>query len=408
MAKNLKDLKNLSLKTKILLGSGLVVVLVAGWFIVTGLVGSSQGSGPRGGTVAVEIAPITEGPIRDLGLFSGTLVPKSQFVIAPKVSGKLEKLYVDIGDRLKNGQLVAQLEDDEYQQQAIQAEADLNVAKANLEEAKSAVELSQKELERVESLHKKGIYSDAQLDSARAQASAQEARFKVTAAQVSNREAALETARVRLSYTRITASWEKGSAERYVGERFVHEGALLSPNTQIISVIELHPVTAVIFATDKEYFRIQPGQEVAVTSTAFPDRTFLGRVTRVAPMLQETSRQARVEIDIENEGDSLKPGMFVNAEIEFGHRDKAKLVLFSSLVQRGGQEGVFVADMENRKAFFRPVRVGIVQGERAEVLEPADISGYTVVLGQHLLQDGMNIVLPESPAGQAAGKPVEK
>jgi RND family efflux transporter MFP subunit len=406
--KNLNNIKNLSPRVKVLLGAGAIVVIIAAWFAVKGLAGKSAASGPKAGTVAVDIAPIVEAPIRDLGLFSGTLIPKSQFVVAPKVSGKLEKLYVDIGDRLTNGQLVAQLDDDEYQQQALQAEADLNVAKANLEEARTSVELARKDLERSESLHTKGIYSDAQLDSAQAQFSAQESRFKVNQAQVSNREAGLEAARVRLSYTRIKAEWEQGSEVRYVGERFVHEGALLSPNTQIISVIELHPITAVIFATDKEYFRIQPGQEVAISSTAFPDRSFKGIVSRVAPILQETSRQARVEIDIRNEDDFLKPGMFVNAEIEFGRRDRAKLVPYSALVQRDGQDGIFIADVEAKKAYFRPIKIGIVEGDRAEVLEPTDISGYAVVLGQHLLEDGMGIILPESQSAQAGGAPAGK
>jgi RND family efflux transporter MFP subunit len=404
----IKNPRNLSSKKRIMLGTGLVIIAVAAWLVVKSLTGKAQGAGQRTGTVAVEIAPIVEGPIRDLGLFSGTLVPKSQFVVAPKVSGKLNKLYVDIGDRLTNGQLIAEIEDEEYQQQLIQAEADLNMARANLEEARSAVELSRRDLERAESLHKKKIMSDSQMDAARAQFNAQESRSKVTAAQLSNRESAVEAARVRLSYTQITAAWEKGSGVRYVGERFVHEGALLSRNSEIISVIELQPITAVIYATEKEYFRIQPGQDVAITSTAFPERAFQGKVTRVAPLLKETSRQARVEIDIDNADDSLKPGMFVNAAIEFARRDKVKLVPFSSLVQRENQSGVFIADMGKKKAFFKPVKVGIVEGETAEVLDPADLSGYAVVLGQHLLQDGMNIILPERMSGQASSQPPKK
>ena len=404
----IKTIRNLSPRRKILLGAGLIVLAAAAWLIIKNVASKSQDAGQRTGTVAVEIAPIATGPIRDVGLFSGTLIPKSQFVIAPKVSGKLKKLYVDIGDLLQNGQVVAQLDDEEYQQQVIQADADLNVAKANLEEARTSVELARRDLERAESLHKKKIMSDSQMDAAKSQFNAQEARFKVAAAQVSNRESALEGARVRLSYTRITASWEKGSGGRTVGERFVHEGALLSPNSQIISVIELQPITAVINATEKEYFRIRAGQDVAITTTAFPGRTFEGMVTRIAPLLQETSRQARVEIDIRNEDSSLKPGLFVNAGIEFARRDKAVLVPFSALVQRGNQSGVFLADMENRKASFRPVRVGIVEGENAEVLEPADLSGYAIVLGQHLLQDGMSIILPESRSGQGSPEPPKK
>ncbi len=408
MKKPLIRIKNSGPKTRLAVGAGLILLALIVWLIVKNIAGKSPIQGQRMGTVAVEIAPIVEGSIRDLGLFSGTLIPKSQFVIAPKISGKLKKLYVDIGDRLTNGQLVAQLEDEEYQQAVIQAEADLNVAKANLEEARSAVELSRRDLERAETLHGKKIMSDSQLDAARAQFNAQEAKFKVTAAQVSNRESALEAARVRLSYTRITASWQKGSPVRYVGERYVDEGALLSPNSQIISVIELQPITAVIYATEKEYFRIRAGQDVAVTSTAFPGKTFAGKVTRVAPLLKETSRQARVEIDISNEDGSLKPGMFVNAEIVFARREKARLVPFSSLVQRGNQSGVFIADTEKKKASFKAVKVGIVEGENAEILEPADLSGYAVVLGQHLLQDGMNIILPERssalPSGNRPGK----
>ena len=64
--------------------------------------------------------------------------------------------------------------------------------------------------------------------------------------------------------------------------------------------------------------------------------------------------------------------------------------------------------MENKKAFFRPVKVGIIEGENAEVLEPADLSGYAVVLGQHLLQDGMSIILPESRSGQGSPEPPKK
>ena len=401
----LKKLKNLSPRKKTLLGVGLIVLAMAVWLITKNLTDKSQGAGQRTGTVAVEIAPVTEGPIKDLGLFSGTLIPKSQFVVAPKVSGKLKKLYVDIGDRLTNGQLVAQIEDEEYQQQVIQAEADLNVARANLEEARTAVELARRDLERAESLYKKKIMSDSQMDAARAVFNAQESKFKVTAAQVSNRESALEATRVRLSYTRITATWQKGSDVRFVGERFVDEGALLSPNSQIISVIELQPITAVIFATEKDYFRIHPGQDVVITATAFPGRTFEGTVTRVAPLLKETSRQARVEIDIKNDDISLKPGLFVNAAIEFARRDRARIVPFSALVQRGSQSGIFLADTENKKAVFQPV---IIEGENAEVLEPADLSGYAVVLGQHLLQDGMAIILPERMSGQASGEPPKK
>lgn len=394
-----------------------LVVVIAGlflWRLYLLIFKKSADFRQRQATVAVEIKPVEIGTIRDVGQFSGSLIPKSQFNIAPKVSGKLKKLFVDIGDPIRNGQVIAQLDDEEYQQQVAQAEADLKMARANLEDVQNSLELARKELERAETLYKKGILSDAQFDSTRAQFNAQQSRFKVASAQVANREAALETARTRLSYTKIVASWEKGSNIRYVSERYVDEGALLSVNTPIISVIEIQPIIAVIYVTDKEYFRIKPGQPVRVNSSAFPGQSFTGQVARVAPLLKETSRQARIEIEIDNEEGLLKPGMFVNAEIEFAKRDNTRIVPFSSLVTRGGAQGIFVADLQERKAYFRPVTPGIIEGDRAEILEPDGLSGYVVTLGQHLLQDGMSIILPEDRAQagdqpkKAGGKPGAK
>lgn len=385
--------------------AALLVVLLL-WRVGTAVFKKGNNNRMRQAAVAVVVSPVEKGLIRDLGQFSGTLIPRSQFAVAPKVSGKLKKLYVNIGDRVTRGQVVAQLDDEEYRQQVLQAEADLKVARANFEEARSALELARKDFERAQTLHQRGIYSDSQLDTARAQYSSRESAYKVSEAQVANREAALETSRVRLSYTRIIATWESGAEVRYVGERFVDEGALLSVNTPIISIVELQPITAVIFATDKEYFRIQVGQQVEVSSTVFPERKFYGRVVRVAPMLKETSRQARVEIDIPNEDGTLKPGMFINAEIEFARRDNASLVPFGAVVTRNDRSGVFLADLENKKATFQPVKLGIVEGEKAEILEPAGLQGYVVTLGQHLLQDGMSIILPEpARSGEAQSRP---
>jgi len=133
---------------------------------------------------------------------------------------------------------------------------------------------------------------------------------------------------------------------------------------------------------------------VVLTSGAFPGSEFEGRVARIAPLLKETSREARIEVEVENPGGTLKPGMFVNAQIEFASRAEAMIVPFSAVVTRGGRQGVFLADLENKKAVFRPVTLGIVEGERAEILEPATASGFVVTLGHHLLEDGTPITLP--------------
>jgi RND family efflux transporter MFP subunit len=381
---------------------GLLFLAFMAWQIISRIGGGGPQGGPRGAAVAVDIAAVETGRIRDIGTFSGTLIPKSYFTIVPKISGRLKELYVDIGDELSRGQLVALLEDDEYQQEAIQAEADLGVARANLEEASSSQELAKKELERARTLHQKGILSDAELEAAVSSYGTRDARHKVTLAQLANQQAALETAKVRLSYTRIRAAWETEGGARFVGERFVNAGAMLSSNTPILSVIELKPITAVIHVTEKDYFRLKNEQPVALTSGAFPGRTFEGRVARIAPLLKETSREARVEVEIENTDGSLKPGMFVNAQIEFVNKAAVTIVPTSAIVNRGALQGLFLADIENKTAVFQPATVGIIEGDLAEIVEPAQLKGYVITLGHHLLENGTTIILPAGGPGAPA------
>jgi RND family efflux transporter MFP subunit len=392
--------------TVLIFGAVLVAALLAWKIYQKARSGAADGPGPGGVAVAVEVAPVTRGSLRDLGSFTGTLTAKTHVIVAPKIAGRLNRLLVDIGDPVRSGQLLAILEDDEYRQQVLQAEADLRVVKANLEEAHSSLTMTERNLERARALHQSGIQSDAQLDQVIAANESQKARFHVAEAQVANREAALESARVRLSYTRIAASWERGRPVRYVGERFVDEGVLLSANTPILSVIELQPITAVIHVTAGEYFRLRPAQSALIAGSAFPGKEFNGRIVRIAPLLQEASRQARVEVEVDNPEHLLKPGMFVNVQIEFARRAGATIVPFNALAKRGGRQGVFLADLKKQTARFVPVRTGVVEGGRVEILEPAGLSGHVVVLGHYLLETEGRIILPSAvPQGDAAAQP---
>ena len=384
-------------RKNILIGIIVVVVILIGWQVIK-KIKSGQGSSFQNTAVpiAVEIAEVRKSSIQDVGKFTGTLIPRSQFMVAPKVSGRLEKLMVNIGDWVQRGQLIAILDDEEYSQQVHQAEADLLVAQANLEESKTSLDVAERELERVQELHQKGISADSELDAAKGAFATQEARYKVAMAQVSNREAALESANIRLSYTQIKVSWDEGSDRRVVGERLVHEGALLSPNEPIISILEINPLLAVIHITDKDYFRVEKGQTAIISSNALPNKLVSGKIERIAPLLQETSRSARIEIEIPNQEALLKPGMFVNVEIEYKAIDNATVVPVSSLVNRDNRQGIFLVDIENKVAKFVPVTVGISNNEIMEIVNPPSLTGYVVTLGQHLLADGSPIILPQS------------
>jgi RND family efflux transporter MFP subunit len=352
--------------------------------------------------VAVEIEPIQKKAIVDTGRFSGSLVPLSEIGMAPKISGRLEQLHVDIGDRLAPNQLLAVLDREEYNQEVIQARAELAVARANLLERRNTLENARREYERMVTLRHKKIVSESQLDAAQSELKNQEAKLKVALAQVSQKEALLKTAEIRLSYTEIRVPLKEAAGYLVVGERYVDEGAIVNPNAPLLSVLEIGRLTAVIHVIERDYPKLKIGFTARITTDAYPGRTFGGEVSRIAPMIREKSREARVEIEVPNPHILLKPGMFVRVAIEFETREATTVVPITALVNRENLQGVFLADLEAKKAHFVPVTLGIVNDRHAEVVRPP-ISGHVVTLGQHLLEEGAQITLPGASSGPPGG-----
>lgn len=348
--------------------------------------------GPRGAgrslEIPVECAPLTRGGIRDVRSFTGSLLPRARYVVAPKTAGRLVSVSVRIGDPVGAGRLLARLDDEEHVQQVEQARAALEVAGAAVEQQETAWAQAVRERERVRALRERGIASEAEWDAARSEAEAQEARLRVARAQRAERASALKAAEVRLSYTRILPLEDEG--DWFVEERFVDEGAMLAPNTPIFSLVDIGALVAVIQVIERDYPALRPGLSVSLETDAFPGEAFEGRIARVAPALRESSRQARVEIDVPNRPPRLRPGMFVRARIEFDRRDDALLAPAAALVSREGRTGLFRIDPESGAVRFVEVRVGIRTPEAVEILEPR-LDGRVVTLGQHLLSDGARV-----------------
>jgi len=326
--------------------------------------------------------------------------------VAPKVAGWLKELLVDVGDTVERNQVIAVLDDEEFAQQVEQARAELQVAKANAENYASELDITKREYERAKALREKQIASASELDVSEAAFNASQTRYKVSLAQVTQKEAALKTALVRLSYTKVQAFWEESDQTRVVGERFVDAGELLSVNQPIVSILENNPLTAVVYVIERDYPKVTIGQQAIVSTDAYPGRTFTGSITRIAPLLKESSRQARLEVEVPNPDLMLKPGMFVRARVEFAMHENATLVPLPAIVRRNNKEGVFIADTQNLKARFVPVTTGIINGEIVEITEP-EISGQVITMGNHLLENGSDITLPkiEPPSVGAVHEP---
>ncbi len=349
---------------------------------------------------AVSVEPLRKATLHHTAELTGSLTAQSEFIVASNVSGRLEKLYFDIGDRVKRGDLIAQLESEEFVQQVQVARAEFEVAQANLGESASELTVSERELARAIRLVESGSLSQSELDQIQANYEVRKARHEVAQAQVRQKEAALEAARVRLSYTRIIARWEGEPDARVVGRRFTNEGAMLQANEPIISIVSTRNLIAVVNVIERDFPFIRVGQAATVKADAYPDKTYEGEVIRFAPVLEETSRQGRVEVLVANPEDLLAPGMFARVRLEFSRVEDAVAAPRASLARRNGLQGVFLVDEENMKANFIPVTVGLIDRDLAQIREP-EIDGYVVTLGIHLLEDGMNIVIPER---QSAGQ----
>ncbi|MBN1958621.1 MAG: efflux RND transporter periplasmic adaptor subunit [Desulfuromonadales bacterium] len=341
----------------------------------------------------VEVMPIERGPIELLRTFSGALEPRAEFVVAPKVSGRVERMNVNIADSVKRGQVVGELDNDEYIQAVNQARADLAVSNANLAEARSGLEIANRELERVKTLRQRGVASESQFDASLARQLTKEVELEVAQAQLTHAQSALETANIKLGYTRISAGWSGGAEQRVVAERYVDEGDMVAANAPLLRIVELDPIAGVVFVAERDYAMLHPGQKIVLTTDAFPGEQFQGQVERIAPVFKQATRQARVELKIDNPGQRLKPGMFIRAVVVLDRKLDATIVPQQALIRRDDVTGLFLVSDDGRSVSWHEVVVGIRNGERVQVTGDG-LSGRVVILGQQLLNDGAAITIP--------------
>ncbi len=397
----LKTILKILITLMVLVGGGMVAVKIRDRL-------REQGEAPRQSeaqpSAPVEVAPVTRGELVQRRTISGTLEASAEFMVAPKVSGRVVRLHFDISDPITRGQTVARLEDAEYVQSVAQAEADLAVANAQLAEASGALEIAQRTLNRVRSLRENNMAADFEFDTALAEHVAREAQVEVARARVTRAQASVETERIRLGYMHVVADWNDGGDERVVAERFVDEGETVSANAPLFRVVELDPIIGVVFVPERDYARLHPEQPVTLQTDAYPGRRFVGAIDRIAPVFREATRQARVELRVENAEKILKPGMFIRATVELERIADATIVPFSALTQREGKSGVFVVSADGHHVRWRSVRVGIIEGDRvqATATDGDDLSGRVVTLGQHLVDDGAEVTVVESEKAAVA------
>lgn len=369
------------------------------------LVVCSGGADPSAKSKPKMIAPVSVDVVRVEALesrrvFSGSLMSPRRFDLAAGTSGRVAKIAADLGSVVENGRVMLTLFNEEQQKNYELVRAELAVAEAQLLEAEQKLPLLTRELKRQQQLRGQGVATEAQVDQAANAVINGESALAVSRARVERARAAQAVQQLELAETEVRAAFREG-ARRVVAERLVQEGDLIRENQVLFRLVELDPIVAVVQVAERDYGKLRVGSQVWLNCDAFPDQQFEGRVARIAPVFDERTRQARVELTINNPDELLKPGMFVRAEVVIARVTQTTTVPIEALVTRYDETGVFLVNEAGDQVSWRPVRTGLRSDKRVEVFGEG-LQGRVVTLGQQLIGDGSAIVIPESKGATAA------
>ncbi|MEE8449557.1 MAG: efflux RND transporter periplasmic adaptor subunit [Thermodesulfobacteriota bacterium] len=347
--------------------------------------------------------------------FVGSLLPNEEVTVSSLVSGKIETVLVDLGDRVTKGQLLVRLDQREFRLKLEQSAAALrltreNLAKAALTASQAAIDTARQELaaakaqvdraevlakgaktnlDRMAHLFSQGIVAESQrdiaqtgydsslaqlratqaefrsrqsrLESAKAQSEQNRAAIKVAEAGVGQAQAALAYARKKLSDTIIYSP-----IEGEVQERLVSAGETIKENAPLLNLTSTNPVKLEGEVAERFVPALSIGKKVRVRVAAFPDQEFIGRISRLSPVVTPESRSLKTQALIDNPHGRLKPGFFAKAYIV----NKIELALFvpeKSLVTIVGITKLFVVDQQSGIIQARRVSTGIRLDNLVEV-----------------------------------------
>ena len=378
------------------------------------------------GDIPVQVAPPTRQIMTYSLVANGDISPLMQVELSPKVSGYLEKISVQIGDSVKQGQVIAQIDRAEFLQKVKEIEAKLAQAKAaadeieagtrsedirqaeeSVKQAKSRYDNAKAQRERMEALYSRQIISRKDFDNAdtecavcEAQLSANQEKLKQlkegarqevregSRAKVKEMEAILAQEQIRLQNTQIIAPFA-GEIVR----RNVDSGALVSPSTPVVTLIHLETLKAVANVLEKDVGLVKPGMKAKILTEAYPGKPFEGTVVRINKALDLATRTLQAEITIPNPGHLLKPGMFAKIDMVLKEKPDALTVPRDAVLKEGGKEFVFA--VEGNQAIRKPVVTGIEQETLVEIVEGVKDGDKVVVRGQESLKDRSTVRIIE-------------
>jgi membrane fusion protein (multidrug efflux system) len=321
--------------------------------------------------VPVEVQPLRRAAM--LAVYSGTapIEAHEEAEVVAKVGGEVRQIFVEEGDAVKAGQVLARLDGDRLRLEVAQTEANLRKLERDYNRQ---LELSQKGLV--------------------AKGTAENAKFDLDALR-----AAYDSGRLELSYTDIRAP-----IDGVVSARYIKLGNTIAQNAPTFRVTDLDPLVAYVHIPEKEFRKLAPQQTAEIVVDALGGERFAGSISRISPTVDPKTGTFRARVEVPDPSRRLKPGMFGRVNIVYERREDALQLPRAAIVDADGEQSVFV--IEDGKAAQRAVRTGLASNGWIEVVEGLDGTERVVVVGQGGLKTGTAVKVVEATtpaAGPATG-----
>lgn len=380
---------------------------------------------------------------------TGTLASDAQTDVAPTVGGKITTVNFDIGSYVQKGSVLVQLDDRDARIRLEQAQAQVQQAESNVQQAQAQVEaaranvrqtqarlgltegstfdietfsqvrankaqldLAERELGRAERLLETGdiartIYDQrraqrdqlrAQLDEARSTAAVAVAAIRTAQSQVGNALAAVTTARSAADAARTqVASAQKAISDAtvyapisgYISERTADLGEFAATTNKVATIVRTSVLRLRIDVPEQSVGLVKNGQGISLQTSAFPDRSFNGVVTRIAPNLNATSRSLTVEAEVENTEGLLKPGQFATVRIAQSAPKPSVMVPAAAIKVDGETNKVFI--IKDGRAEERIVKTGVLENDLIEIQQGVQENEPVAVSNIGQLYDGVSV-----------------
>lgn len=338
----------------------------------------------------------------------GTLAAVDQVTISSEADGKVSRILADLGDRVKAGQTLIQVDREKQQYNFDQQRASLEKALAQLgapdpqhlpeaektpdvQKANADLAQAKQAYERANALFKRTLIPQQTLDDAATTLQSKQASYDLSLQNAKNLRASIQAseASMKLADRQLRDTEIRAPFDGIVEKRLVNLGELVKTQMPVMAIVRVDPLKVVAEIPEKMAPWIKDGQPVQLHVDAYPDRTFVGKVSRISPAVNTATRAFPFEALVPNQDATLKPGTFARVHIESGKLDTVLTLPYSAMQYRYGVNRVFL--IEGDKLTVRELKVGDRLGDRIEILSGLKAGDRVAANDIDKLADGQKI-----------------